>query len=453
MDADRDPANGCEYACVPDGAEACDGRDNDCDGATDEGFDLPRDPQNCGRCGVICEAPGATVACVAGRCGISGCQPGFANPDGDPGNGCECRLAGAEQCNGLDEDCDGRIDEGVDVQNDPANCGGCGRACAVPNAEPVCLQAVCGVGRCRAGFGDADGQAANGCECAVANGGAELCNAADEDCDGRVDEGFDLGSDVRNCGACGRRCVLANASPLCGAGRCRVDTCLPGFGNADANDANGCECRIENGGAERCNAGDDDCDGRVDEGFDLQGDSANCGGCGRVCDPAHAVGRCAAGRCEIVECAVGFVDGDGQAANGCEVDCAVAPAGTPGCGGGIVYQGLYDLQAPVQYSCRDVIFGEVVVSVSFSVLAFRVDGGVLNVQGANTLMSQAPAPVDGGFAVSGAIDGGCREVYQLQGQFDDQNVWRGLFQIRFEGLQCGFTECANQAIAVVARRR
>ncbi|MCA9525042.1 MAG: hypothetical protein KC549_01940, partial [Myxococcales bacterium] len=373
--------------------------------------------------------------------------------DGDPANGCECRLAGAERCNGEDEDCDGRVDEGVDVRSDPENCGACGRVCDVPNAEAVCLAAACGVGRCQPGFGDADGQVANGCECAVANGGVETCDRADEDCDGRVDEGFDLNSDVRHCGGCGQRCVLPNASPLCAAGRCRVDACLPGFGDADGQAANGCECRLENGGVERCNGGDDDCDGRTDEGFDLQGDSANCGACGRVCDPANAVGRCGAGRCEIVECAVGFVDADGDAANGCEVDCAVAGAGVPGCDGGFVYPGLYELQFPIDYRCRDVFFGEVVVRVEVVGFSFRVDGGVLNVGGAPTLMSQAPAPVDGGFAVSGFIDGGCREIYELQGQFDDLNVWRGLFQIRFQGAQCGFTDCANQAIAVVARRR
>jgi len=29
---DNDPGNGCEFFCVPEGAEVCDGRDNDCNG-------------------------------------------------------------------------------------------------------------------------------------------------------------------------------------------------------------------------------------------------------------------------------------------------------------------------------------------------------------------------------------------------------------------------------------
>ncbi|MEE2786733.1 MAG: putative metal-binding motif-containing protein [Myxococcota bacterium] len=47
---DGDDTNGCEYACVPDGdTEACDGRDNDCDGSIDEGFaDQPDAPDRDG---------------------------------------------------------------------------------------------------------------------------------------------------------------------------------------------------------------------------------------------------------------------------------------------------------------------------------------------------------------------------------------------------------------------
>ena len=38
------------------GDETCDGLDNDCDGATDEGYDLLSDPENCGACGNDCAA-------------------------------------------------------------------------------------------------------------------------------------------------------------------------------------------------------------------------------------------------------------------------------------------------------------------------------------------------------------------------------------------------------------
>jgi hypothetical protein len=55
------------------------------------------------------------------------------------------------------------------VTNDVANCGGCGVACQVPNATPVCTAGTCGVGTCNPGFFDCDLVGANGCE--VVEGG------------------------------------------------------------------------------------------------------------------------------------------------------------------------------------------------------------------------------------------------------------------------------------------
>ncbi|MCA9543664.1 MAG: hypothetical protein KC613_04720, partial [Myxococcales bacterium] len=82
---------------------------------------------------------------------------------------------------------------GADLQTDLRHCGACERPCEAPGAEGACVDGVCGRGPCRAGFHDVNGDAADGCEyaCTVTRGGDEACDSIDNDCDGRVDEGFD----------------------------------------------------------------------------------------------------------------------------------------------------------------------------------------------------------------------------------------------------------------------
>lgn len=72
--------------------------------------------------------------------------------------------------------------------------------------------------------------------------------------------------------------------------------------------------------AEVCNGEDDDCDGRVDEDFDLERDAQHCGGCGNVCSVANATASCEGGSCEIDRCEGDFENCDGDPSNGCEVD-------------------------------------------------------------------------------------------------------------------------------------
>lgn len=114
------------------------------------------------------------------------------------------------------------------------------------------------------GPGDADGDGftvaqgdCNDTNPAIHPGATELCNGSDDDCDGTVDEGFDVGTACSaGVGACARSgikiCAADGASTVCNA--------TPG-----------------SPGPELCGNGiDDNCNGTVDEGFDV-GTACNVG--------------------------------------------------------------------------------------------------------------------------------------------------------------------------------
>jgi Notch-like protein len=195
-------------------AEACNGEDDDCDGGADEDFDL----------GLFCQA------------GIGACRRGGEVVCGDDGEAvCDAQPADpqAETCEGTDQDCDGQVDEGFNL----------GAACQ--NGVGACVRAgtlICG----------ANGAAV--CNAQAGDPQAETCDATDQDCDGRVDEGFNLGAACQNgVGACIRAGAL-----ICGANGVAV-----------------CNAQPANPQAETCDATDQDCDGRVDEGFNLGGACQN----------------------------------------------------------------------------------------------------------------------------------------------------------------------------------
>ncbi len=438
-DRNTEPEDGCECRIQ---AEVCDGSDNDCDTRVDEGFDLQSDGAHCGACGNACALDHASEVCVAGACAVGDCEDGWADRNTEPEDGCECRIQ-AETCDGADNDCDTRIDEGFDLQSDVSHCGACDNDCDLDHASEVCAEGACGVGDCDNGWADRNGEAPDGCECRIQ---AEVCDGSDNDCDTRVDEGFDLQSDEANCGACNNACALDNAVPVCVDGGCRVDNCAQGFGDANGEDEDGCECVIANGGVESCDGSDEDCDGSVDEGFDLQNDPNHCGACGALCEGDNASYDCQQGDCVIVDCDAGWADDNEDPDDGCEAVVEDFP-----------YDGTYDLDDAVSYSCHDTFFGELAFSMNFSALSFLVAGNELGVTGANTRMDQGPpAPTDGSFSVVGQIDGGdfgCTETYSLVGDFSDDDTWSATFRVSFFGFACDFTDCTDQVRQLTGRRQ
>ncbi|MBU1240821.1 hypothetical protein KJ865_14000, partial [Myxococcota bacterium] len=338
-DFDGNPATGCEGSCVisSGGQEICDGVDNDCNGVVDDHWSPPSeggddhfmdDPMNCGECGRICAFPNGDGGCISGDCVLSGCQAGYADADGAPGNGCECIITGADDstCDGVDNDCNGETDEDF-----------LGAQCYT---GPGCVNNGDGTFTCAGECTTGTSQCSGGQEQCIGQVGPalEICDGLDNDCDGVVDEGYDLNNDVNNCGGCDVRCNLGNALARCELGNCKVSVCQPGFWNNDGLDSTGCEyaCVLSNNGVERCDDGiDNDCDGTVDE-FNAQNDVNNCGSCGYSCAanaPAHMnVTGCSAGVCQYT-CAAGYHDFDSNTANGCEAFCVVSNGGVEACDG------------------------------------------------------------------------------------------------------------------------
>jgi hypothetical protein len=211
----------------PGAAERCNGIDDDCDGPIDEGFDADGDGW----------LPAGGVC--AGLPTARDCD------DGDPGASPDA----AEACDGVDNDCNGMIDDVPDRDGDGASCDDCddGDPSAYPGATEVCdgVDNDCTGAPDEAWDLDGDGASPCGGDCDEANRYRsghlpEVCDGVDNDCDDAVDEGFDADGD--------------------GASTCR----------GDCDDA---DSTINPAQPEVCGDGlDNDCDPNTDEVSDLDGD-------------------------------------------------------------------------------------------------------------------------------------------------------------------------------------
>jgi hypothetical protein len=156
----------------------------------------------------------------------------------------------------------------VDLRVTPTHCGACGKACA---AGEVCSGGAC----------------------------VRECVAPYVDCGGHC---VDLASDPKNCGACANTC----ANGICADNKCRAGACPANRGDCDGFADNGCEAKLDDS-------------------------PTNCGACGASCARPNAKTACGAGKCSLLSCESGFLDCDGVASNGCEIDTANDPSHCGNC--------------------------------------------------------------------------------------------------------------------------
>jgi hypothetical protein len=259
--------------------EICNGLDDDCNNLTDDGVtDTPPDlgcwrtqSANCTlTCGydgkVWCPPTGGTctgLGTLSGACAVGGlvCQ----GPNGWVCQGDQGPMS--EQCNGLDDDCNGQTDDGLG----PPIGDACGEN--IPNSPCTQGVTVCVNGRR---------------ECSGGQPQAEICNGRDDDCDRVVDNGQGVGGP----------CPLPDDPRF--PGDRTHGTCRPGALQCD-----GAGNQICVGGqgpvAEICDGLDNDCDGTTDEvgdppdGINGTADPNNpaqiigavCGADAGVCEPGR----------------------------------------------------------------------------------------------------------------------------------------------------------------------
>ncbi|MCB9785380.1 MAG: hypothetical protein H6744_01690 [Deltaproteobacteria bacterium] len=304
--------------------ELCDFKDNDCDGSTDEDFKADgafTTIANCGTCGNDCEGklPHATAACGGSaespRCVVGECEEGYIQQNElacilPPDVTCQlcvddssCLVGTCEQLDGQSvclEACGegGECPDGTscqELEGGQQRCAPVTGSCACNTANEgkkrTCTE-VNAVGTCF-GLETCDPDVGwTGCSAVAA--AAEVCDGADNDCNGLIDDGL----------AAGESCLIE----VEGVGACPgTRVCLGSQGET---------CQGPQPSLETCDFQDNDCDNSTDEDFtDASGAftlDSDCGTCGNSCADKfpHGTGRCASEStspvCEVDTCEEGY---------------------------------------------------------------------------------------------------------------------------------------------------
>ncbi len=244
-------------AVNPGATETCNSVDDDCDGTVDEDeasdaatWYADADGDGYG------DAGSTTVACS---------QPsGHVADDADCDDGdADVHPYATEYCDGVDEDCDGTVDEGaadaptwyLDADLDGyGDASSSTRDCEEPS-----------------GYTDVDTDC-DDTDADINPGASETCDGVDEDCDGVADDGLATTTWYYDDDGDGYG-DPSDSEDACSA---------PSGAVATGGDCDDLDAGVNPGASEACNGIDDDCDGDVDEGFTSDCDSLACSGSGLV---------------------------------------------------------------------------------------------------------------------------------------------------------------------------
>ncbi len=257
-----------------------------------------------------------TTSCGVGACGRTGQTT--CSPTGVVGDTCAPGQPTAEVCDGIDNDCDGLTDS-ADPQLVLVACDKQSGVCAGVMRTPA---------QCTGGAWRACPDALYASLRFPDYGLADACDAKDNDCDGSVDEDFQMSQTTCGTGACARAGVRT-----CTAAGAIVDSCQPA---------------VAAGFDTSCNGVDDNCNGQVDEAYVAPGTACGTGACARVgmayCVQGAVVDSCAAGPAGANDLSCNGVDDNcnGSTDEGyvrVSTACGVgfcASTGQTSCSGGVV---------------------------------------------------------------------------------------------------------------------